>query len=68
MNYYASAVLGSSADSALTVLLLVNAFGMPGRMIMALASDAWFGPFWILVPLTFASGVLYFGLIPGEAC
>lgn len=41
----------------------MNGLGLPGRIIPALVSDAYLGPFKTLIPLSVASGVLYLAWI-----
>lgn len=41
----------------------MNGLGLPGRIIPALVSDAFLGPFKTLIPLSVASGVLYLSWI-----
>ncbi|KAI2626760.1 MFS general substrate transporter [Hypoxylon sp. NC1633] len=63
INHYGRVVLGMDENSSLNTLLIANAVGVPGRIIPALVSDAYLGPFRTLVPLAIGSGVLYFGWI-----
>ncbi len=46
--------------TSLTMLLILNGAGLPGRIIPALVSDAFLGPVGTLIPLAAASGILYF--------
>jgi hypothetical protein len=41
----------------------MNGLGLPGRIIPALVSDAYLGPFKTLIPLALGSGVLYLSWI-----
>jgi hypothetical protein len=41
----------------------MNGLGLPGRIIPALLSDAYLGPFKTLIPLALGSGVLYLSWI-----
>ncbi|KAL7621171.1 hypothetical protein AAE478_008488 [Parahypoxylon ruwenzoriense] len=61
INHFGVAVVGVDSGTSLTLLLILNALGCPGRIIPALISDAFFGPFQTVVPLVLGSGVLYFG-------
>ncbi|KAI1376885.1 MFS general substrate transporter [Hypoxylon crocopeplum] len=63
INHYGRTVLGMDASTSLNTLFIANAVGIPGRIIPALVSDAYLGPFRTLIPLTIGSGVLYFGWI-----
>ncbi len=46
--------------TSLTMLLILNGAGLPGRIVPALVSDVFLGPVATLVPLAVCSGVLYF--------
>ncbi|KAI0382805.1 MFS general substrate transporter [Hypomontagnella monticulosa] len=63
INHYGRTVLGMDGGTALNTLFIANAVGIPGRIIPALVSDAWFGPFKTLIPLNIGAGVLYLGWI-----
>lgn len=59
INHYASSVLKTDRSTSIILLLLMNGLGVPGRIVPALVSDAYLGPFKTLIPLSAASGVLY---------
>ncbi|KAI1078898.1 MFS general substrate transporter [Whalleya microplaca] len=61
INHYGVAVVGIDSSTSLSLLLILNALGCPGRIIPALISDAFTGPFQTVLPLVFSSGILYFG-------
>ncbi|KAI0901994.1 MFS general substrate transporter [Annulohypoxylon nitens] len=63
INTYGRTIIGMSAETSLNTLFIANAVGVPGRIIPALVSDAYFGPFRTLVPLAIGSSILYFGWI-----
>ncbi|KAI1075437.1 MFS general substrate transporter [Whalleya microplaca] len=63
INQYGTSVLGMDRSTSLTTLFIANALGIPGRIIPAVLSDMYFGPFRTLIPLTVGAGVLYFGWI-----
>ncbi|KAI1772552.1 MFS general substrate transporter [Hypoxylon cercidicola] len=63
INHYGRTVLGMEGETSLNTLFIANAVGVPGRIIPALVSDAYFGPFRTLVPLCIGSSILYFGWI-----
>ncbi|OTB01386.1 hypothetical protein M426DRAFT_64188 [Hypoxylon sp. CI-4A] len=63
INHYGRAILGMDAGTSLNMLFIANAVGVPGRLVPALLSDAYLGPFRTLIPLTIASSVLYFSWI-----
>lgn len=45
---------------SLTVLLVMNALGVPGRILPALIADAYLGPINTLIPLVFLCGILLY--------
>lgn len=60
INLYAKDVLGASTHMSLTILLVMNAVGVPGRVAPAFIADAYLGPINTLIPLTFlCSFMLY---------
>ncbi|OIW33592.1 MFS general substrate transporter, partial [Coniochaeta ligniaria NRRL 30616] len=59
ISHYASTILNTDRSTSIVLLLLMNGLGLPGRIIPALVSDAYLGPFKTLIPLSVASGVLY---------
>ncbi|KAI1769140.1 MFS general substrate transporter [Hypoxylon sp. FL1150] len=63
INHYGRTVLGMEGETSLNMLFIANAVGVPGRIIPALVSDAYFGPFRTLIPLCIGSSILYFGWI-----
>ncbi|KAI1453992.1 MFS general substrate transporter [Annulohypoxylon moriforme] len=63
INTYGRIIIGMDAETSLNTLFIANAVGVPGRIIPALVSDAYLGPFRTLVPLAVGSSVLYFGWI-----
>ncbi|KAI0122243.1 MFS general substrate transporter [Daldinia grandis] len=63
INHYGRTILHMEPTTSLNTLFIANAVGVPGRIIPALISDAYLGPFRTLVPLAIAASVLYFGWI-----
>ncbi|KAL7626540.1 hypothetical protein AAE478_003312 [Parahypoxylon ruwenzoriense] len=63
INHYGRTVLGMDLSSSLTTLYIANAVGIPGRILPALISDAYLGPFRTLMPLDVGASILYFGWI-----
>ncbi|RDW80164.1 hypothetical protein BP6252_04802 [Coleophoma cylindrospora] len=60
INLYAKDMLGASTNMSLTILLVMNAVGFPGRVAPAFIADAYLGPINTLIPLTFlCSFMLY---------
>ncbi|KAK6953482.1 hypothetical protein Daesc_005787 [Daldinia eschscholtzii] len=63
INHYGRTILHMESTTSLNTLFIANAVGVPGRIIPALVSDAYLGPFRTLVPLAISASVLYFGWI-----
>ncbi|KAI0844953.1 MFS general substrate transporter [Daldinia vernicosa] len=63
INHYGRTILHMEPTTSLNTLFIANAVGVPGRIIPALISDAYLGPFRTLVPLAISASVLYFGWI-----
>ncbi|KAI1659576.1 MFS general substrate transporter [Daldinia decipiens] len=63
INHYGRTILHMKSTTSLNTLFIANAVGVPGRIIPALISDAYLGPFRTLVPLAISASVLYFGWI-----
>ncbi|KAB5570117.1 major facilitator superfamily domain-containing protein [Coniochaeta sp. 2T2.1] len=63
ISHYATEILHVDNSTSIVLLLLMNGLGLPGRIIPALVSDAYLGPFKTLIPLALASGVLYLSWI-----
>lgn len=62
-----------STSTSRTVLIMMNAVGIPGRIIPALVADGYTGPMKLLLPFVFASSIIlytwisvtsYSGLLP----
>lgn len=60
INLYARVVLGTSTHTSLTILLLLNAPGLPGRVLPAILADGYFGPVNTLIPWVFLLAILFF--------
>jgi MFS family permease len=52
--------VGVSSSEALTLLLIMNALGVPGRLVCGLAADRLLGPVNTLIPVAFFAGVLFY--------
>ncbi|KAI8966312.1 MFS general substrate transporter [Daldinia sp. FL1419] len=63
INHYGRTILHMESTTSLNTLFIANAVGVPGRIIPALVSDAYLGPFRTLVPLAISASALYFGWI-----
>lgn len=48
-------VLGGTQSTSLTVLLVINAVGIPGRLVPALLADRYFGAVNVFIPVIFAA-------------
>ena len=53
-------IIGISSSTSLTILLVMNAVGMPGRLVCGLAADRFLGPINTLTAVAFISGILFF--------
>ncbi|PVH95940.1 MFS monocarboxylate transporter-like protein [Periconia macrospinosa] len=56
-------VIGVSEQSSLTLLIILNAVGIPGRIIPAYLADAYFGTFNLLLPSVGGAGVMLYAWI-----
>ncbi|KAB5517490.1 major facilitator superfamily domain-containing protein [Coniochaeta sp. 2T2.1] len=59
ITHYAVTVLGVDRSRSLTILLILNASGYPGRILSALVADAYLGPLRTLVVLALTLGALF---------
>ncbi|EFR04948.1 hypothetical protein MGYG_07949 [Nannizzia gypsea CBS 118893] len=50
-------VIGISSSTSLTILLITNAVGIPGRAIPAFIADRYTGPLSVYIPMSLAAGV-----------
>lgn len=60
ISSFARDVIGVDTSTSLNLLLVLNAIGVPARILCNLAADK-FGPVNTLIPAVFAAGVLIFG-------
>jgi predicted MFS family arabinose efflux permease len=60
---YGQEILGVSEETSFTLLLLINAVGIPGRVVPNYLSDRYFGALNVQIPFVFASGILLFAWI-----
>lgn len=56
-------VIGISDQNSLTLLIILNAVGIPGRIIPAYLADAYFGTFNVLIPFVGGAGVMLYAWI-----
>lgn len=57
---YALYVLDAPSSTSFTILLIINAVGIPGRIIPALMADRYFGAIGMLIPTVIATGIIVF--------
>ncbi|PSR80683.1 major facilitator superfamily domain-containing protein [Coniella lustricola] len=57
---YGKTVIGISQDASLNLLLVLNAVGIPGRVIPAFLADRWFGPFNTMLPFVAFCSIMLF--------
>ncbi|KAJ5628748.1 MFS monocarboxylate transporter-like protein [Penicillium lividum] len=60
---YGKQVIHLSDTDSLTQLMVLNAVGIPGRMVPGLLADAYFGAFNMLLPFVFSASIMLFGWI-----
>jgi len=53
-------VVGVSQSSSLTLLMILNAVGIPGRIIPAFLADKYFGAFNVLIPFVGGGSVMLY--------
>jgi MFS family permease len=57
---FAKTIVGVPSETSLTLLLVMNAVGIPGRLICGLTADRLLGPVNTLIPVAFFAGVLFY--------
>ncbi|KAI5457481.1 putative translation releasing factor RF-1 [Mariannaea sp. PMI_226] len=57
---YALSVLNASSSQSFTFLLIINAVGIPGRMVPAYLADRYFGPINVFIPTIIAAALCIF--------
>lgn len=60
---YTLDVLGGSQSTSFTMLLILNAVGIPGRLIPAFLADRYFGAVKTFIPIIFCAAICMFGWI-----
>ncbi|KAK8017820.1 riboflavin transporter MCH5 [Apiospora rasikravindrae] len=55
---FATDVIGVSSSTSLVLLQILNAAGVPGRLVTALLADLYFGPFNLLIPFSAGAGIM----------
>jgi len=53
-------VIHESSSESLVLLMVLNAVGVPGRLIPALLADVYFGPFNTLLPFVFCASIMLY--------
>jgi predicted MFS family arabinose efflux permease len=60
ISTFASDIINVSSSTSLTILLVMNGVGVPGRLVCGLVADRVLGPINTLTPVAFFSGVLLY--------
>jgi predicted MFS family arabinose efflux permease len=53
-------ILHTSQSTSFTLLLVINSFGIPGRVIPAILADRYFDPLNVIIPFMFVTGFLLY--------
>jgi MFS family permease len=51
-------ILHTSQATSFNLILVINAFGIPGRFCPAILADVYFGPLNVIIPVVFVTGLL----------
>lgn len=57
---YGQEILNTTDSTSFNLLLIINAFGIPGRFIPGLLADRYFGPLNVIIPFMAITGVLLY--------
>lgn len=57
---YGQEILQTTQSTSFNILLVINAFGIPGRFIPAILSDRFFGPLNVIIPCMAITGCLLY--------
>ena len=60
ISVFSKTIIDLSASTSLTILLVMNAIGIPGRLSCGLIADRVLGPVNTLTPVAFLSGILLY--------
>ncbi|KAI8716738.1 MFS domain-containing protein [Fusarium sp. LHS14.1] len=60
VGVYARSVIGLETKDSITVLLIMNGVGIFGRIVPNYLADRKFGALNIIIPVTFATGIIIF--------
>ena len=55
---YGHDIIRESSSDSIKLLIVLNAAGVPGRIVPALLADLYFGPFNTLIPFSLGAGIL----------
>ena len=70
ISAYGIATFHITTDRSFTILVILNACGIPGRLLPNLVSDLYLGPLNTMIPVTFASSLLIYiwiAIVPPHA-
>ncbi|PGH35352.1 hypothetical protein GX50_01816 [[Emmonsia] crescens] len=60
ISIFSQNIIGVSRSTSFTILLIMNAVGIPGRAVPAFLADRYAGPLSIFIPVCFVAGVLLY--------
>ena len=60
---YVRDVLGASQATSFNMLLVINSFGIPGRIVPAFIADKYFTPLNIEIPVILLTGILFYAWV-----
>lgn len=60
VSTFAKTIIGVDSATSLTLLLVMNAVGVPGRLLCGLTADRLLGPVNTLIPVAFFAGLLFY--------
>lgn len=61
ISVFAKEIISVSSSTSLTILLVMNAVGLPGRLICGLMADKLLGPVKIITPVCVIAGLCLYG-------
>ncbi|KAI5196574.1 MFS monocarboxylate transporter-like protein [Aureobasidium subglaciale] len=60
ISSFGKTIIGTTSSTSLTILLLMNAVGIPGRLVCGYIADRLLGPIKTLVPVALCAGLLFY--------
>ncbi|KAI4721977.1 MFS monocarboxylate transporter-like protein [Aureobasidium sp. EXF-10727] len=60
ISSFGKKIIGISSSTSLTILLVMNAVGIPGRLVCGLTADRLLGPINTLIPVALCAGLLFY--------